>query len=893
MRRDEGEDRGSPRSLSGPGGSLSGGGRENARERERRELREEMESHMAHRADDLQQEGLSRSEAEARARAEFGDPERIGRAVDRERRRIHLRRRVGSTVDGLRQDLTYAFRQILRTPGFATVAILTLALGLGAAVTILSFVRAVVLEPLPFAEPDRLVELEMLTPEGADFSVSEPAFLEWRDRARGFTDVAAIATRGATLQAPGTPVALTRGYLNAGALELLGVRPTLGRTFRTVEDAPGGAAPVVLISEALWQSRFGGGADALGRSLRMDGSGFEVVGVFPPALSLLVGDAQVVTPLAASPAVDRGDHHLTVVARRGPEVDLARAREEIESVAAWQSETYVEDRGWSATLTPIRESLIGPATTRAGWVLLGAAGLLLAMACVNVSSLLLARASTRADEMGVRAALGAGRGRLARQLLTESGVLAACGGAMGVGMALLALPVIREVMAGRLPRVEATRLDPTILLWTLLSIGVATFLFGSAPVLALKRQSALIGRSRGGTGSGTGVRRVLVAVQVGASLVLLLGTGLLFRSFLSLARVDPGFQAEGAVAVRLLMPDGSYDWRERGPLVASIVERVEEIPGVIRAGATSVDPFSGTSLANFVARADRLPDRAAEFQPVAWRAVTPGFFEAMDMPFRAGRPFADADLDDGPSPVVIDERLATRLWDRPQEAVGATLVWGDPGGSRLQVVGVVGPLRDVRLDRDPEPMIYRLHQEIPWAAMTLVARVRTGETGVGGALRAAVADAAPGLPVPEVRGLQAHLDRALAAPRFNVGLLAGFAAAGLLLALVGLYGLTAFEVRQRFREIGIRISLGARPAEIRRRILKERLALAAAGIAGGMLVSVLLSGLVSGLLFEVEPTDPWTWAGALVLLVATTALAAWIPTRKATRVHPRDVLNAE
>ncbi len=870
---------------------MTGGRR--SRNREREELREEMEAHMAHRADELQRGGLPRAEAEARARAEFGDPDRIGREVERERRRVEVRRTVTRAADAFRQDLMQGLRQIRREPGFAAVAILTLGLGLGAAITILSFVQAVVLAPLPFDDPDRVVELEMLTPEGADFSVSEPAFLEWRARTERFEDVAAVATRGATLQAPGLPASLVRGYLNAGALEMLGLLPTEGRTFRPEEDRPAEAAPVALISESLWRTRFGGEPAAIGTRLELDRTSFEVVGVFPAELELLVGDAEVVTPLGASPAADRGNHYLTVVARMAPEVGLEEARDEIRSLAAWQSETYVEDGDWSAKLTPIRDSLIGPSTTRAGWVLLAASGLLLVMACVNVSSLLLARASTRTEEMGVRAALGAGRGRLARQLLTESGILAAGGAALGIGAALLALPALREAMAGQLPRVQDAVLDLPILLQALAVTVAATLLFGSAPVLALRRARPLVGRSRSRARPGTRLRRGLVAAQVGASLVLLLGTGLLFRSFLSLSRVDPGFEAEGAVAVRLRMPDGSYGWQERGPLMASIVDRVEEIPGVVRAGATSTDPFSGGSLANFVARADRVPDRASGFLPVHWRAVTPGFFEAMDMRVLGGRGFEDRDLGVGDSPVVIDERLAARLWERPGDAVGRTLVWGDPSGSRLTVVGVVEPLRDVTLADDPEPTIYRLHQEIPWAVMTLVVRVRPGATGIPSGLRAAIADAVPGLPVPEIQPLAAHLDRALAEPRLNVLLLGAFAVAGLILALVGLYGLTAFEVRQRFREMGSRLSLGARPEEIRRRIVRERLGLAVVGLGGGVVASVFLARWLTELLYEVPATDPLTWFGALAVLIVTTGLAAWIPSRRATRVQPRDVLNSE
>jgi predicted permease len=627
--------------------------------------------------------------------------------------------------------------------------------------------------------------------------------------------------------------------------------------------------------------------------VRLDEGSFEVVGVFPAALSLLLGDAEVLTPLAASPSMDRGEHYLGVVARLAPGATLDEARDELRAMAAWQSETFPEDRDWSAKLTPIGESLIGGATERAGGVLLAAAGLLLFMACVNVSSLLLARASTRREEMGVRLALGAGRTRLARQLLTESGVLAAAGAGLGLLGAWWALPVVRGLVQGRIPRIEDAALDPQAVLWACALAAGATLLFGSAPILALRRSMASAGRSRGRGGAGGGARRTLVALQVGASLVLLLGTGLLFRSFMALTRVDPGFDADGTVAVRLLMPDGAWSWQERGPLVQAIVERVEEVPGVVRAGATSVDPFSGMALANFVARQDRLPDRAADFQPIQWRAVTPGFFEAMAMELQGGRVFRNADRGDALSPVVIDAGLARRLWSDPADAVGEILVWGDPGGSRLRVLGVVEPLRDVALAQEPDPMVYRLHQEIPWATMTLVARVRPGVDGVAESLRRAVADAVPGLPVPEVRSLQDHVERGLAEPRFNLVLLGAFAGIGWILALVGLYGLTAFEVRQRFREIGIRLSLGARPSEIRRRIVRERLVVAAVGGLGGAAAAFFLTRLLSGLLYEVRPTDPATWLAAISLLTGTVIAAAWIPSRQATRVEPRDVLSGE
>ncbi len=870
-----------------------GGGQSGGRsEREWRELQDEMAAHMAHRADDLEAEGLPREEAERQAREEFGDPARIGREVEEVRRRERRGRSLKARLDPLRQDLAYALRQLRRSPGFAAVAVSTLALGLGAAVTILALVQAVVLSPLPFQDPDRLVELGMLTPEGGFFSVSEPAYLEWQERSQRFDGMGAFHAQAATLREPGEPVSVTRGFVSASTFPVLGLELPVGRSFTPDEDVPGGA-PVVLVSEGLWRSRFGGGADVVGRTLRMDEGSFQVVGVFPPSMGLFLGDAEVITPLGASPTMDRGEHYLSVVARLAAGVTAEEARADVKAMAAWQSETYIEDRDWGARLTPLREGLIGDSTEQAGWVLLAAAGLLLLMACVNVSSLLLARASTRREEMGVRMALGAGRGRIARQLLTESAVLAGAGVGIGLLGARWALPVVQGLVEGRIPRIENAALDPQAILWALLLAGGATLLFGSAPIAALRRSRVTAARSRGPGSSGARGRRGLVALQVGASLILLLGTGLLFRSFLALTRVDPGFDVEGTVAVQLLMPDGTWDWQDRGPLVRRIVAEVEAVPGVLRAGATSVDPFSGYALANFIARQDRLPDRAADFQPIHWRAVTPGFFEAMDTQLRAGRTFVSADRDDGARPVVIDEGLAGRLWENPSDAVGGTLVWGGPDGSRLTVVGVVEPMRDVALTRESEPMVFRLYDDIPWANMTLVVRIRPGVQRPEEALRAAVADAAPGLPVPEVRPLQEYVDRGLAEPRFNLVLLGAFGAIGWILALVGLYGLTAFEVRQRFREIGIRMSLGARPEEIRRRIVRQRLVVATVGALGGAAVAFFLTRLLSGLLYGVEPTDPATWITAVAFLGSTVFAAAWIPSRQAPRVDLRDILGGE
>lgn len=867
------------------------------RERVEQDVDEEFAAHIAHRIDDLTESGVDPAEARARAEAEFGDRGRLRRATVQAGSAAGPRgpRGPGGSV---RREVEWALRQLRRAPGFAGVASLTLMLGIGAAVAIVSVVRAVVLDPLPFSEPHRLVALEMRTPAGDPFSTAEPAFLEWRERMGTLSDVGAYAGRTETLRSPGEPRALVRGYANAGLLEMLGVEPAVGRLFTADEDRPGEPAPVALLGRDLWIERFGGAPDAVGRTVDIDGRVLEVVGVLPEAVHVLFGGpVDLLTPLAASPAMDRGEHYLDVVARLAPGATLEQAREELEAVTAWQSDTYAEDRGWGGAMEALEVDLLGAQTIRAGWVLLAAAGLLLAMACVNVSNLLLARATVRRGEMGLRAVLGAGRGALVRQLALESGVLAVLGSGLGVLFAALALPVVRRLGDGRLPRLEGADVD---LLGVAVACGVAALtvgIFGTVPALNAGRGAlarGLRGAGRDGGAAGAGARRLLVATQVAASVVLLVGTGLLFRSFMRLNQVDPGFEVDGRIAVSLAMPDAAYSWQDRGPLVQEILRLGREVPGVEALGATSVDPFSGYALANFVAASDRMPDRAADFTPIHWRVVTPGFFDAVGLDVRAGRAFTDGDDGREGVPVVVGERLAEHLYGSPAEALGRDLVWGDPDGSRLRIVGVVETMRDVWLDREPMYLVYRPHRHIPWASMTLVARVRAGTAGSAAAgLRDAVRAAAPGVAVPEVRALEATLERALAEPRFNLVLLAAFAAVGLALAVVGLYGLTAFEVRGRFREIGIRMSLGAEASSLVGGFVVRRLGLAAAGLAVGLAVAWYAARWLDALLFETSPRDPLTWILVVLVVTLTTAVAAWIPARWASRVDPREVLSAE
>jgi predicted permease len=862
--------------------------------REERDLEAELEAHLAHRVDDLMAGGVGPEEALTRARAELGDAERVmaeSRQVRDEARRRASRR---PALEALRQDLAHTLRQLRRAPGFALTVLVTLTLGVGSATTITSVVDAVVLEPLPFEDPDRVVFAEMVTPSGDPFSVDEPTFLDWQALTRSFDAMAALTLRNHTRRDEGEPRLVDVMYVSHRLLDVLGLEPVIGRMFSADEDRSGAEAHVALLSRDAWTSEHARDPSVLGTRIDLDGETYEVIGVMPEALDVLTGATPVFVPMGPDPDMDRTDHYLDVVARLAADVTFAGARSELVEVQRRIAQTYPADRGWSATILPSRDVLIGDTTELAGWILLAASGLFLLMACVNASNLLVVRATTRRAEMGLRAALGASRWRLVRQILTESAFLAVVGGAAGVLLAYTALPVVEAMGEGRVPRLDQASLDRTAILACLVSVALATLMCAAAPVVQVRGGAlarAMAGR-RGSSDPGSAFRSTLVGAQVSMTVVLLVGTGLLFRSFLALSSVDPGFEPEGTLAVRIGMPDGAYTWEGRAELFPRIREAVEGLPGVTAAGASMVDPFSGWNLANFVARADRMPDRAADFTPIGWRAVTPGFFEAMGMDLRAGRAFVESDDWGEQAPVVIGESLADVLWGA-EDPIGQTLVWGDPSGSRLRVVGVVEDLRDVTLGDVPTPIVYRPYRQIPWPAMTLVARVQGPSSATAALIRARIREIVPSVPVPEIRSLEQNLRLAVAEPRFHLRLLSSFAAVGLLLAVVGIYGLTEFDVRRRFREIGIRMSLGADPRGVRAMILRQRLRLTVLGLASGLALSWVLVRWIESQLYGVTARDPVTWLGVVLLVPAAAAAAAYLPARRATRVDPREVLSVE
>lgn len=864
-----------------------------ARIREEADLNAEFEAHRAHRIDDLVAEGLTPEEAERRAAAEFGNVERLKSESRGVRAAARTRARRASRWDALWQDVRYAARRLRRGPLFTTAALATLGIGIGATVTITSIVKAVVLDPLPFADPDQVVLVEMLTPDGAGFSVSEGSFVDWRREVGAFEGMAAVVYRGGTLRSPGQPSSIAVARISHDFFDVLGIEAALGRGFFAEEDVAGAPAQVAMLSHEKWRTDFAADPNVIGSRLDIDGDRYDVVGVAPADLDIMTGGAPVFAPMGPNPSLDREDHYLDVVARLAPGSSIESASIEVAALQERLSQIHNADIGWGTRVVAARTELIGETVERAGWVLLMAAAVLMLMACVNVANLLMVRSTTREREMSVRMAIGASRNRLARQLFTESACLGLGGGALGLLVASLAVPAVRSMGAARIPRIDTATVDGASLFAGITMALVVTLICGLAPMLQLRLGKESVARgTRGIHDPGRLTRSILVSTQVALTVVLLTGTGLLFRSFTALTSVDPGFDADGTLAFSMNMPDESWDWRERSVLLPEVLDAVRGMPGVVAVGATPVAPFSGGGLANFVAPEDQLPDRAADFTPIHWRTVTPDFFNAMGIELLAGRDFRVED-GDAASPIIIGRSLAEHSWG-DRDPIGRTMVWGDPGGSRMTVVGVVDDLRDVRLGETPPMIVYRPYRQIPWATMTAVVRYAgTDPTAIAAGIRPQVASVVSGLPVGEIESLEANLDRAVAEPRFNLQILGGFALCGLLLAIVGLYGLTAFDVRKRVPEIGIRLSLGASPSSVLALIVRSRFVTTGLGLAVGTCIAWVGATKLEALLYEIGPRDPVTWIGALTVIVGTSLIATYVPARGALKVQPSEALNAE
>jgi len=804
------------------------------------------------------------------------------------------------------QDARFARRALLRSPAFTIVAVVILAFGIGAATAIFSVVDAVILRPLPFHEPERLVRIVDMNPHGGDFSTSDATYLDMRERNRSFVEMAAFSDTRRNLVLTGgcsngpeacDPVRLQSAAVTSSFFPLLGIAPALGRSFTSMEDRAGGNDHVVVIGHDLWVHRFASDSLILGRDITLDGESYTLVGIMPAGFTFPT-PAELWVPLVPNPARERDEHDLTIIGRLGPGITLERAGADLRRIAGELATEHPRTNGgWGARVESFGDWLVGARLERAVFVLFGAVAFLLLMACANIANLLIARGSARQRELAIRAAIGASRARLAGQLLTESLVLALLGAAVGLGIASWATALVRTMGPADIPQLRDVALNSHALEFALVLALITCVLFGLLPAAQLSRvalRSALErGNGRTIVHRRSNIRGTLVVVQVALAMVLLAGAGLMFGSFLRLQAVPTGFDTSNILTVQLDLPDSRYSEARREAFFEGVRVRIAGLPGVKSVGATSTDPLRQWGFSNDVTPAEHAAEApAGGFMQAGWRSVTPGFFRTMGIPLLQGRVFTTTDGTGGEQPVVITRGMAALLWPG-DDPLGKRVYWGGTDGTPHTVVGVVGDIRDVQLDAEPAPIMFLPYDAVPMPGMTLVIRITGDPSGVAGAVRRELREADPQLPLPEVSSLSANRAAAVAEPRFRMLLLAGFAGAALLLAAVGVYGVMAFSVAQRTREIGLRMALGARARRVFALVLKQGLLLAGIGVIVGLAGALAVTRVLQSLLFEVSATDPLILGAVALLLGAVTLLGAYLPARRAARVDPIVALRDE
>ena len=798
------------------------------------------------------------------------------------------------TVVAMIHDLRYAVR-VLRRNRLAAVAVLTLGLGIGGITVMFSVVNAVLLRPLPFHEPDRLVRIWELTREGDRFSFSDPTYLDLQAEARALDSVAAFREigTGRVLTGDGEPQRVTAVPVTASFFRVMGVQPVIGRAFTGGEEQLPAGQRIVILSDGLWRRRFGAGT-AVGRTIVLDGQGFTIAGIMPPGFDF-PAHADVWVPLAAQAHGDRTDKDLAVIGRLAPGATLAQARDELREFGRRTAAAHPRSNaGWSATAIPVFEWLVEPKLRDAVWVLFGAVGFLLVLACANVANLLIAHAATREHEMQVRAAVGAARARLFRQLLTEAAVLASLGTAAGLLVAFWSADAVRLLGAAHVPRLDNLQIDTIVLAFACAAGAASCLLFGVAPSLHAARLgvSSLSAGARHTRPSGR-TRSALVALEVSLAVVLLAGAALMGNGFMRLVNVDTGYDDTGVVAIPIDLPSARYSDEQRRGFHAQLLARTRALPGVVAAGATSTNPFREFGFSNDVTPEDRVADAPPSgLVQAGWRSVTPGFFQAMGIPVISGREF-DANDRDGVEPVVvISQGLARRLWPGGQ-AVGRRVFWGGTTGRPRTIVGVTADIRDTHLEAQPQPLLFVPYEQVDPPKMTVVIRTTPDGPPVGPALRGVLRQLDAGLPAPSIEAVSVSRTESAAGQRFNLALLAAFAAIALALAASGIYAMLAFSVAERRREIGVRVALGANPKAIARLVLREGMIVSAVGVGAGTVAALAATRLLENLLYEVDPTDPITFAIVTGGLLIVAALACYLPARQAARVDPVTVLRAE
>jgi predicted permease len=796
-------------------------------------------------------------------------------------------------LDEVRQDVRYALRALAAAPGFTAAALLTLALGIGATTAIFSIVRGVLLEPLPFADPERLVRIWHANPaQGIEKSgVSEPDFLDWREQSQHAESMAGFwfqdQLSGLDLTGSGDPERMSAALVTDGFFETLGTPPLLGRWIVPDEHVDG-RNRVAVLSHGLWTRRYGADPAILGRTLTLNDEPFQIAGIMPPGFTYPAERTlDLWIPLSFFGPDDigraRNAQFMGVIARVRQGASEPQLRTELSGIAARLSREHPENPAWDRVTTAgIRESLVGDVRTPL-LVLMAAVAMLLVVACVNIAGLLLARAAGRQQELAVRAALGAGRGRIARQLVTESLTLAAIGGLLGIALAVLALRAFAAAGATELPRVTDVGLDGTVLAFTVAVSLLSGLLFGVVPALraASNLEATLRAGGRAVAGRGHRLRAALVVAEVALSLVLLVGAGLAVKSFARLTTVDPGFDPSNALVVGLSIPE-RYDSPDAArSYYYRLLEAVRGVPGVEAAGAIRDLPLLGNGELTRPGVSGRA--LAPGEEPAVQRHhVSTDFFTAMRIPVIAGRAFDMTDRAGAPPVIVINEELARRVWPG-EDPVGKALRFGQ---TDVRVIGVVGNVRQRSLAEPADPALYMHVLQQQRSRMSMVIRAAGRPEQYANAVRQAIWAQDPDQTITTVTTLEAVLGTAVSRPRVLAWLLAAFGAIGVTLGALGIFALLAYAVSERQQEIGVRVALGAPPRAVLASVLAEGMALAALGIAGGTAAALLLTRSMQGVLFDVRPTDPATFAQVAAVMLIAALLASWLPARRALAVDP-------
>ncbi len=842
------------------------------RRRPTRDFDAEIHAHLAIEAERFQAEGLPPDEARAAALRAFGN-------VTRVRERFYDAR-PNIVVERLWLDLRYAVRTLRKTPIFALASIGTMALAIGATTAIFTVVNAVLLRPLLYPRPDRLVAVLQYGAGGPEFATL-PDYIDWRDQSASFVSLAGAWDRVYNLTGIDEPERLQGAAVTPTLFSTFAVQPAIGRGF----DTQGAEDPqTVVLSHSLWTRRFGATDTAIGRRVSLNGRPFTVIGVMPPEFAW-PPSAELWVPFVSEPGMTRGYHLLQVVGRLKDDKMLATARAELETIASAAAAAYpATNKNWGVSATTLLDHTV-QSSSRALLLLSGGVVCVLLIACANVAGLLAARSTSRYQEISIRAALGATRGRIVRQLLIESLVLAIASGAVGLWLALVSIDPLLALTP--LPRAREISLDRAVVVFALLTSLLTGVLFGLAPALASARVDLRTALTLRGTGSIGRMRPMLLAIEIAAAVILLAGAGLLMRSFHRLQNVDTGFTAQRLLTTRFFLPRASYPIERCVRLYQDMIERVQRLPNVDGAAAVSAFPLSGTS-PNVVFQ---IPEQRRDNNQIItaeFAAVTPGYFRIMGIPMVAGRDIENGDRQDSPFVAIVNRAMANQFFP------GA-----DPIGRFITILGpqprmIVGIAEDIRhraLLNLPEPAIYVPHTQFPTGGMFLVVQSRSNDpASLAASVRAELRALDPDLPLAAMRTAEHLLDDALSSRRFSLLLLSIFAASALLLSIVGVYAVVAFSVSLRMKEIGIRVALGAARSNVMWLIVRQGMLPVSIGLAAGLVGALATTRVLSNMLFEIRPSDPLTLMGVSIVLLLSAVAAVVIPARRAARVDPISVL---